>query len=89
MAKQSFKSAVDQYAELSLLVASLQSQLEALRPKVLARGDGLFAGKVHTITVDTSPRQSLDTAAVKGKLTPAAIAECSRVSQVTTIRIKN
>jgi ClpP class serine protease len=51
-------------------------------------GDGVYVGNAYKITVSTSDRQSLDTAVVKGFLTPAQVIKATVSTPVTKALVK-
>lgn len=84
---KSIRKTIDQYASIALQIRELQDQLESLRPSILALGEGPHAGKEHEVNVIHQIRASLSTTLAKSVLTPAEIAACTVVSDVTTVRI--
>lgn len=78
----------DSAGALSAEIARLTSQLDAIKGTLKDNGDGDYIGKTYKVVVTTSTRTGLDTAIVKGFLTPAEIILATKESTVQSACIK-
>lgn len=82
------KKLIDRALELQALIAPLEAELDAIKAAARDAGDGTYTGAVAEISVSTGTSTSLVTALVKGVLTPAQIAACSREGTRVTVKIR-
>ena len=78
---------INEYADLALQAREIDARLKALRPGVLALGEGTHETKRHLLTIDTTERASISVAVAKAFLTPVEIAAATVEQVVTTIRV--
>lgn len=81
-------SLADRYSSLSERVKELEAELKAVRDMILATGQDRVAGDFSEVVVALSERTTFDAKAAHKYLTAAQIAECTRQTLVTTLRIK-
>lgn len=82
------RDSVEKLAALKAQIRSLKKQEEFLSDLLKDMGDGEYLGTKHIATVTTSERQSLDTAIVKGFLTPAQLIAATKTSTVVVLNVK-
>lgn len=78
----------DRYSTLSERAKELDAELKSLRDMILATGQDRVAGDFSEVVVALSERATFDAKAAHKYLTPAQIAECTRQTLVTTLRVK-
>lgn len=88
LSTRQLRDSVEKLAVLKAQIRSLKKQEEFLADLIKDQGDGEYIGKEHIAVVSTSERQSLDTAIVKGFLTPAQIIAATKSSVVVTLTVK-
>jgi hypothetical protein len=88
LSSRQLRDSVDKLAALKAQIRNLKRQEEFLCDLLKDQGDGEYIGKEYIATVATSERQSLDTAIVKGFLTPAQIIAATKSSTVVTLNVK-
>lgn len=76
----------DKYGEIKARIAELAKHEKALKNAIIEGGVAAVEGKRYRVTLSLSERSTLDSAAVKALLTPAQIASCTKVTDVTTVR---
>lgn len=82
------RNLIDRAVELKTMIEGAKDELSEILDQFKLLGDDDYLGRDgHKIQVRTSERQSLDTAVVKGFLTPAQIAEATKVATVTTAKV--
>lgn len=79
---------IDEVGAIKAQIARLVEEADQLISVFKDFGDGVYLGNAYKITVGTSVRESLDTATVKGFLTPAEIALATKAKSVTTALVK-
>lgn len=82
------KKLIDRAAELEALIAPLAAELDAIKTACKANGPGTYDGNRFALEVATSTTATLDTKLVKGLLTPAQIASCTKAGTRTTVKIR-
>ena len=75
-------------AAISDQIAALKTELDAIKTK-LVLSDGRYSAPDAELIIKTSTRVTLDSATVKGFLTPAQVIEASRESVSTSYRFKS
>lgn len=78
----------DKYGALKQEIARLQKQADDLADLLKEQGDGTYTGKLFECKVGIASRSSLDTAIVKGFLTPVQIAAATKTAPVVTLNVK-
>jgi len=78
----------DRYANAKARADEAEAILKAIREEILATGVERLDGAFASVTVALSERSSLDSASVKKMLTPEQVAAVTKVSLVTTLRVK-
>lgn len=82
------RNLIDRAVELKALIDGAKDELTEILDQFKFYGDNDYIGRDgHKIQVRTAERQSLDTAVVKGFLTPAQIAAATKSSVVTTAKV--
>lgn len=82
------RNLIDRAYELKTLIDGAKDELAEILDEFKRIGDGDYAGRDgHKVQVRTAERQSLDTATVKGFLTPAQILAATKSSFVTSAKI--
>ena len=78
----------DRYATLAERLRDLEAEVKAVRDLIIASGQDRISGDFADVVVALSERTSFDAKAAHRYLTPAQIAECTRSTVVTTLRVK-
>jgi hypothetical protein len=78
----------DRYATLAERLRDLEAEVKAVRDLIIASGQDRVQGDFADVVVALSERASFDAKAAHRYLTPAQIAECTRSTVVTTLRVK-
>jgi hypothetical protein len=78
----------DRYATLAERLRDLETEVKAVRDLIIASGQDRVQGDFADIVVALSERTTFDAKAAHKFLTPAQIAECTRSTVVTTLRVK-
>jgi len=78
----------DRYATLAERLRDLEAEVKAVRDLIIASGQDRVQGDFADIVVALSERTTFDAKAAHKFLTPAQIAECTRSTVVTTLRVK-
>jgi len=78
----------DRYATLAERLRDLEAEVKAVRDLIIASGQDRISGDFADVVVALSERTSFDAKAAHRYLTPARIAECTRSTVVTTLRVK-
>ena len=78
----------DRYSTLSERLRELETEVKSLREIILSTGQERIAGDFADVVVALSERTSFDAKAAQRYLTPEQIAECTRQTVVTTLRVK-
>jgi hypothetical protein len=78
----------DRYATLVERLRDLEAEVKAVRDLIIATGQERVQGDFADIVVALSERTTFDAKAAHKFLTPAQIAECTRSTVVTTLRVK-
>ena len=78
----------DRYSTLSERLRELETEVKSLREMILATGQERIAGDFADVVVALSERATFDAKVAQRYLTPAQIAECTRQTVVTTLRVK-
>ena len=81
-------SLADRYCTLSERVKELEAELKAVRDMILATGQDRVAGDFSEVVIALSERATFDAKTAQRYLTAAQIAECTRQTIVTTLRVK-
>lgn len=82
------RNLIDRAYELKTLIDGAKDELAEILDEFKRIGDGDYAGRDgHKVQVRTAERQSLDTATVKGFLTPAQIIAASKTTTVITAKV--
>jgi hypothetical protein len=81
-------SLADRYCTLSDRLKEMEAEVKSLREMILATGQERVTGDYADVVVTLSERNSLDAKAAQKYLTPEQIAECTRQTVVTTLRVK-
>ena len=82
------RNLIDRAVALKTLIDGAKDELTEILDQFKLLGDDDYLGRDgHKIQVRTANRASLDTAIVKGFLTPAQIAEATKVATVTTAKV--
>ncbi|MBP8789073.1 MAG: hypothetical protein KBH41_16695 [Azonexus sp.] len=82
------RNMIERAVELKTLIEGAKDELDEILAVFKDIGDGDFAGRDgHKIQVRTSERKSLDTAVVKGFLTPAQILAATRSTITVTAKV--
>lgn len=71
---------IDELGALKAQIAALQDAYDNKVAVFKEFGFGEYSGKVYKLTVSEVSRTTLDSKLVKGFLTPAVIAQCSKTS---------
>lgn len=79
---------VERAAYLQHHINRMATELDALKSDFKARGDGLYLGTGHKVTVTTAQAVRLDSALVRACLSPAELRACSVDSTTTRVLIK-
>lgn len=79
---------VDMAGQLDEDIKRLQEQLGEIKEALKLLGPGTYRGKLFKTTVSVESSTRLDSAIVKGMLTPAQVAIASKTSESTIVRIK-
>lgn len=88
LSTQRQRNLIDRAYELKTLIDGAKDELAEILDQFKLNGDGDYAGRDgHKIQVRTAERQSLDTALVKGFLTPAQITAASKTTTVITAKV--
>lgn len=82
------KKMIDEMAALDAQISELAGRKALIEKELKARGDGIYCGFKTEITVATSSTSTLDQKLVKGILTPAQIAECTKTGTRTRVVIR-
>ena len=82
------RDSVEKLAAIKAQIRNLKKQEEFLADLIKDQGDGEYLGTKHVAVVSSSERQSLDSAIVKGFLTPAQIIAATKSSTVVTLTVK-
>lgn len=88
MATSNIASLAEEYAVVKAQSDELTAKLNKLRKSILETGCSELVGEHYTVTVDLSERRTLDGSEVKKLLTSEQIERCTKVSEVTTLRVK-
>lgn len=80
---------VERAAELAATIRAAEKELEAIKAKYKAEGDGEYLGRDHKLVVSTGSATRLDQAEVKARLAPAEYVQCVVTSEVTRVLIKD
>lgn len=78
----------DRYAAIKAQIAALEELLEPLKKEIIESGKQRVEGELYAVEVSLSERTTLDPKAVKLILSEAQVKECSKVSLVTTLKVK-
>ena len=82
------RNLIDRAVALKCVIEGAKSELEEITDLFKDLGDGDYLGRDnHKIQVRTSERQSLDSATVKGFLTPAQLIAATKSVTVTTAKV--
>jgi len=82
------RNLIDHAVALKAMIEGAKDELDEIVDLFKDLGDGDYLGREgHKIQVRTSERQSLDSATVKGFLTPAQIAAATKSVIVTTAKV--
>ncbi len=86
--KKATRTQIDLYATLALHRAAIDKELRELRPLVIARGEGLQAGHVHTLNVLETHTVSLSVSLAKSVMSADQIAQATVVSDSVRITVE-
>lgn len=78
----------DRYCTLSERLREIETELKAVRETILATGQERISGDFADVVITLSERSSFDAKAAHKYLTADQIAECTRQTIVTTLRVK-
>ena len=78
---------VDELGTLKAAIAELTEKEKELKTIVAASGYAELDGELFRATVSLSERVTLDSEKVRALLSPSQIAACSRVTEVTSVRV--
>lgn len=81
-------SLADRYCTLSDRLKEMEAEVKSLREMILATGQERVTGDFADVVVALSERNTFDAKAAQKYLTPEQIAECTRQTVVTTLRVK-
>jgi len=82
------RNLIDRAVALKAMIEGAKDELDGIVATFKDLGDGDYAGREgHKIQVRTSERQSLDSATVKGMLTPAQLIAATKSVIVTTAKV--
>jgi hypothetical protein len=82
------KTVVDDYFHTKTEFDALSKHLEALKKKIKSFSVSEMEGNVAIVTISVSTRQTLVSEKVKKFLTDNELAECTKETEVETIRVK-
>jgi hypothetical protein len=86
--RKTMPNLADQYAHAKAELDRAEAALKTLRKAILATGQEMLAGHDCYLQITLAERATLDTAYVRGILTPEQLASAERRTLVETIRIK-
>lgn len=78
---------VDKLGELKAQIATLCSEERAIKELLIDTRLPCVDGDLFRASISTHERTSLDSELVKMFLTPAQLLQCSKVCEVTTVRV--
>ena len=82
------RNLIDRAVELKALIDGAKDELSEILDTFKLLGDGDYAGREgHKVQIRTAERQSLDSATVKGFLTPAQLLAATRTATVTSAKV--
>ena len=82
------RNLIDRAVELKALIDGAKDELSEILDQFKLLGDGDYAGREgHKVQIRTAERQSLDSATVKGFLTPAQLLAATRTATVTSAKV--
>ena len=82
------RNLIDRAVALKAIIDGAKDELDEITDLFKDLGDGDYEGREgHKIQVRTSERQSLDSATVKGFLTPAQLIAATKSVVVTTAKV--
>lgn len=78
---------VDKLGELKAEIADLCKQERNIKEQLIETRLPNIDGDLFRATISTHERASLDSELVKMFLTPAQLLQCTKISEVTTVRV--
>lgn len=79
---------VDELGEILAAIKELENQADKIKATIKALGDDCrVEGKLFAASVNHTIRTSLDSASVKKFLTPELLAQCEKVTDVSSVRV--
>lgn len=87
MTSQNLAHIVDELGQLKAAIAELTEKEKELKTIIAASGYAELDGDLFRATVSLSERTTLESDKVRALLSPAQIAACSKVTEVTTVRV--
>jgi hypothetical protein len=88
MTTHNLKPLVDDLGRLQAQAADITAKMAEIKSQLVSAGVDAIDGELFRVTVSHSERESLDLDAVRAKLTPQFIRAHTRVTPVTTVRVK-
>ena len=81
------RSIVDELGTLKASIAELTERERVLKAAISASGYAEIDGTLYRATVSLSERATLDGDAVRAILSPEDVRRCTKVTEVTTVRV--
>lgn len=78
---------VDRLGKLKAKIANLCEEEKAIKDELILTRLPEIEGTLFRATISTHERTSLDSEMVKMFLTPSQLLQCTKVSEVTTLRV--
>jgi hypothetical protein len=81
------KNIVDELGALKASIAELTERERVLKNAIAASGYAEIDGLLYRATVSLTERATLDTEAVRALLSQEELRQCTKISEVTTVRV--
>lgn len=85
--KNDLGALVDRLGELKAVISSLCAEEKAIKDQLLDTRLPSIDGTIFRASMSTFERTTLDSELVKTFLTPAQVLKCTKVCEVTTVRV--
>lgn len=82
-----FKKA-DRLAEIQSLIDVLSQEAEEIKQSFRERGEGIYEGSEHSVSVHRSDRMVVDTTKVRKLLDARQLSKVSRKVEVTIVKVR-
>lgn len=81
------QKAVDKLGALKAQIADLSAQEAEIKKALVASGEAAVEGTLFRVAISSFDRETLDSATVKGFLSPSQIAAATKTTKVVAVKV--